>query len=412
MTTISSTFTANGVSSYLNTKGNENVQYSVTAPFDGTIQFERAVAGNINGAWEIIAGPWSDASTSKSDTLAVGPNAVLRMRAKDVSTGLQTNGTFAADTDWTKGTGWAIAAGVATATTASTALSQTVTLIAGASYSVTFTIANAAAGSVAVSLGGGTAGTARSTDDTFTETIVAGSSDSLLAFTGDGFTGDIDNVTVVPVITYSFNDTVKIVKELRDDAGNVVATLKEDGLEIPGNLTVTGNVAITGTTAATGAITPSGGIARTGQQRIYTAPAKVGATAGWTVAAATDLWYAATMAAGGTASTLVVPITGLKVGDTITAFSVIAQIESAGNTATLDADLRKITNVAAEPTDASIGAITQVSVTADTAVAASKTLATPEVVGATETFYVLITGTTAANTDIILQGVTVTVTEA
>jgi hypothetical protein len=107
----------------------------------------------------------------------------------------------------------------------------------------------------------------------------------------------------------------------------------------------------------------------------------------------------------------VLPLTGLTIGDTVTSFKVVAQIESAGNTATLDADLRKLTNAVGDPTDASIGAITQVSVTADTAVAAEKTGLT-EVVAATEALYVLLTATTAASTDIRLLGITYTVTEA
>jgi len=47
---------------------------------------------------------------------------------------------------------------------------------------------------------------------------------------------------------------------------------------------------------------------------------------------------------------------------------------------------------------------------ADTAVASAKTGLT-EVVAANETFYVLVSATTAASTDIDLQGVTVTITE-
>lgn len=108
-----------------------------------------------------------------------------------------TNGTFTTDTGWTKGTGWTIAAGVATATGAiSTALSQTaaITLIEGYIYTVTYTVTAFTAGTVTVSVGG-TAGTARGSAATFTETIVAGST-QILAFTGAGFTGSIDNVTV------------------------------------------------------------------------------------------------------------------------------------------------------------------------------------------------------------------------
>ncbi len=115
------------------------------------------------------------------------------------------NGTFSSDTLWTKGTGWTIAAGVATATGAiSTALNQSsaniaVALIPGYSYSVTFTITAFTAGTIAVSLGGGTAGTARGSAATFTETIVAGSNGSI-NFATVGFTGSIDNVSVTPWI--------------------------------------------------------------------------------------------------------------------------------------------------------------------------------------------------------------------
>lgn len=163
----------------------------------------------------------------------------------------------------------------------------------------------------------------------------------------------------------------------------------------------------------TSGLTMTGGIVRTGQQRIMNVDAKVGATAGWTVGGGTvDVGHLATLPASQTGSTLVVPITGLKVGDTITAFQVNAQIESAGGAVTLDAALYKRTAAAADYANANIGAITQVSVTADTKVTSSKTLATPEVVAADEAFYVLLTGTTAAATDIDLGAILVTVTES
>lgn len=106
-----------------------------------------------------------------------------------------TNGTFGSDTGWTKGAGWTISAGTAVATTASSDLSQTsaITLIAGYTYTITYVVTRSA-GSVTPSIGG-TAGTTRSTSATFTETIIAGTT-QILAFTGAGFTGTIDNVTV------------------------------------------------------------------------------------------------------------------------------------------------------------------------------------------------------------------------
>lgn len=147
-----------------------------------------------------------------------------------------------------------------------------------------------------------------------------------------------------------------------------------------------------------------------GAEKLLSGPPKAGATAGWSVNAGANL-SEATLPASQTGSTLVVPIYGLKVGDIITAFKVSAQIESAGGAVTLDADLRKMTNAAGDPTDASVGAVTQVSVTADTAVAQAKT-GLAEIVAFGEWFYVLITATTAAVTDIRFLGISVTVTEA
>ena len=111
---------------------------------------------------------------------------------------LVTNGGFDADTDWTKGANWAIASGVATHTSGAVeTLSQDLSLTPGATYHVTFDVVGRTAGDVTVSLGG-TAGTTRSTNDTFEEDIVCGSGGSPdLVFTpSTAFDGDIDNVVV------------------------------------------------------------------------------------------------------------------------------------------------------------------------------------------------------------------------
>lgn len=113
------------------------------------------------------------------------------------------NGAFASDTLWTKGTGWTIAAGVATATGAiSTALTQvpvaaTAPLIEGQAYLCTFTVTAFSAGTVTLNIGG-TAGTARGSAATFAQVIIAGSG-STVGFTTSGFTGSIDNFSMVPV---------------------------------------------------------------------------------------------------------------------------------------------------------------------------------------------------------------------
>lgn len=146
--------------------------------------------------------------------------------------------------------------------------------------------------------------------------------------------------------------------------------------------------------------------------QIHTTGSKVGATstgAGWISGAAADI-HAITLAASATA-TATFPISGLRVGDKITGFGPIGQIESGGNTATLDANLRSLTVAAADPTDASLASITQISVTADAIVSfASHGVKDLDItVTRNKTYYVLLTGVTAAATDIALQGIYVEV---
>lgn len=106
------------------------------------------------------------------------------------------NGTFDTDSNWTKGAGWSISAGVATATGAiSTDLTQTalLPLIQRESYTITYTITRSAGGIIPKI--GGTSGTERTASGTYTETIIAGSTQAI-TFTGNGFTGTVDNVSV------------------------------------------------------------------------------------------------------------------------------------------------------------------------------------------------------------------------
>jgi hypothetical protein len=153
---------------------------------------------------------------------------------------------------------------------------------------------------------------------------------------------------------------------------------------------------------------------RVSQKRLIQVGAKVGATSGWLVSAADDKNSLARCPQSKTGVTLVVPISGLKVGDTISGFHLVGQIESGGNHVTVDADLRKQTAAAADLVDASVGAITQLDVVADTIISSSNTekASLSDVIGVDETFYVLITATTNASTDIDLQAVAITVTEA
>ena len=111
---------------------------------------------------------------------------------------LVTNGEFAADTDWTKGTGWTIAAGVASSdgTQGGDAdLTQALSLVNGKTYEVEFTVSNYSAGNV-TPVAGDTEGTDRAANGTFTENIIAGAGGDIDIRADLDFVGDIDDVTV------------------------------------------------------------------------------------------------------------------------------------------------------------------------------------------------------------------------
>jgi len=142
--------------------------------------------------------------------------------------------------------------------------------------------------------------------------------------------------------------------------------------------------------------------------------AKVGATAGWVVGAANNLGKLATIPAGQTNATLVVPVSGVKIGDIITGFFLTGSIQSAGNTGTITADLRCLTAAAAGATDASVGAMAApLSVTANTVISSANAAKTglTHTVAEGESFYVLITATTGASVTEELQAIGLTVTQ-
>jgi hypothetical protein len=118
--------------------------------------------------------------------------------------GLVTNGTFDADTDWTKGTGWTISAGVASYTSGTSSnLTQTVDVIKGRSYYFSFNLSNTQAGTyLGLRLGSGTNQFAYSgiSDGLKTGVLVAGQDNYSIQFsaaTGGDFA--IDNISIFEV---------------------------------------------------------------------------------------------------------------------------------------------------------------------------------------------------------------------
>lgn len=209
-------------------------------------------------------------------------------------------------------------------------------------------------------------------------TIEAGDS-AIYAFECTAYTSG----TAVCVLT----DRAETLKEWQNRLGQVAVRITEVGIDA---LSVVNR-------AVQGLLIPA-------------AIGKAGATSGWVPGAADNISLA-TLPASKTASTLVIPLTSLKVGHKILGFSILGQIESAGGAVTLDAELRKMTSAAADVVDATVASMTQLAVTADTLVSVANAMkdGLTETVDAGETFYLLITGTTAASTDIALQGIVVSV---
>lgn len=144
-----------------------------------------------------------------------------------------------------------------------------------------------------------------------------------------------------------------------------------------------------------------------GTRVLCDARAKVGTTSGWVVNAANDLGLMATLPAGQSGSTLVVRPDFLSVGAVIEGFYPVGQVESAGNTASLTVELRKMTAAAADVVDASVATTGAVSYTADTVLGRVSQAADDvnAIVQDGESYYFLVTGTTAASTDFALQGI-------
>ncbi len=138
---------------------------------------------------------------------------------------LITNGDFATDSNWTKGTGWSIANGKAsrTAQSGSTACDQSISLIAGKKYKIVYTL-TMSAGSFNVRFSGTTNvnGLSRTTSGTYIDYLVAATGNNTFRLVGaDGsFVGGVDNVSVKEATDADFDFT----------RGSAATRVTKDGL--------------------------------------------------------------------------------------------------------------------------------------------------------------------------------------
>ena len=113
---------------------------------------------------------------------------------------LVTNGNFATDSNWTKGTGWTISGGTANGTgSVISSIIQQPTYIVGRTYKLTFTISNRTVGTIRPFIGV-TSGLFYTSNGTFSENIVYSSGTDVNIQKRDSFNGSIDNVSVKEVL--------------------------------------------------------------------------------------------------------------------------------------------------------------------------------------------------------------------
>lgn len=174
----------------------------------GTTNIAQNTAGTtpITAAGQLIAYAKDLAPMGRNATQATAANQfVYRGTPRTLGSEVVVNGRFAADTDWTKGTGWVIALGVATkvAGVAST-LSQAISLSPGY-YQLIYLLTRTAGTCVPQFTGGTTvAGNSRAIGGSYIEILLAVTGNTTLEFSADAsFAGTVSNVTMAPITAFS-----------------------------------------------------------------------------------------------------------------------------------------------------------------------------------------------------------------
>lgn len=154
---------------------------------------------SLNGTVTDASGPDSQVTPQQTwDCAATW--AIDTNQAKNTPTeggDVVTNGGFGSDSDWTKGAGWTIAAGVATHAAGSASDLEQAALTSGTWYNVDYTVSGRTAGQIQLEIHG-SRGPARTTNATFEETGRA--SGTVLKLKADAtFDGSIDDVVGKPL---------------------------------------------------------------------------------------------------------------------------------------------------------------------------------------------------------------------
>lgn len=147
--------------------------------------------------YRVPAGGTLNKTTHFVTRIGAAPGTTFTYNDGDTATSLLSNGGFASDTIWTKGTGWTIGSGVAThASGTVSTISQAVSMSAGVNYRYGFSITARSAGASLVQLIGSTtvSGTSYAAVGSYFGTLTAPASPTTFAIYGNSFfVGSDDN---------------------------------------------------------------------------------------------------------------------------------------------------------------------------------------------------------------------------
>lgn len=181
-------------------------------PMPGLVSASDALPSECLGAW------WYRNTAAAFGFIAATQTALWRLNGDGSWTNISrlladqaTNGVFAADTNWTKGTNVTISAGEAHFTSVANGqtLSQAQVLTAGVMYKVSFNVNNYSAGAVTPRFTGGTtvSGTSVNANGDYIQYLTAVTGNNNFSFLAVGTTTlDIDNVTIEAFDPYSGPD--------------------------------------------------------------------------------------------------------------------------------------------------------------------------------------------------------------
>jgi hypothetical protein len=215
-----------------------------TALVGGTIDYEyRLAPGNLNGLGGLGygtgpfgTGGYSSPSTSASldprtvsfavwgQNLIVNPNwgGIYEWAPNTSASELLTNGDFSTSSAWTAGSGWTVSSGVATASSANGSLSQSVSTLRSAWHLLKYDL-TLSSGAVTPLLGTSTINAAISSANTYKHTFFSPvSSAQTLTFSGNNFSGTLDNVSL-KVLT-----TANLIPNAPAYAGSVFVTAERN----------------------------------------------------------------------------------------------------------------------------------------------------------------------------------------